>query len=197
MFRNFLKNIQNFFLFNPVVPNLADSCIFEHDEISSEWLFETPSPYPNNFKCSRTVRCPLNKFIHYRFNRLRIDTTDGLLEKDLGKCKDFLKISDDNEVEEYFCGQIYPEQSVFHRNIDHFEKQALNSTTSKWLIANTSVLNVEFQSDDVLNNFGTSLTFKCSDSNQLNDIGNSKNLCMIYLNIVMRTNSILYTLCHM
>ena len=97
--KNFEKIIQNWFQFNPVVPNSADNCILEFDEISIEWKFKTPSPYPNNFKCSRMVSCPESKFIHYRFNRLRIDTTDYLTKTDLFKCRDHLKITDDGKME--------------------------------------------------------------------------------------------------
>ena len=59
-----------------ILPNLADSCLFRRNETHSEWLFETPSPYPSNLKCKQTVQCPNHRFIHYRFNRLKIGTPD-------------------------------------------------------------------------------------------------------------------------
>ena len=70
------KLSQNAGVFQPNIngddTNLADSCSFTKNEQNNEWLFETPSPYPNNYKCRRVVSCPNNKFIHYRFNRLHI-----------------------------------------------------------------------------------------------------------------------------
>ena len=109
--KNSLKNIQNWFTFNPVVPNLADSCVFQYDEISSEWLFETPHPYPNNFQCSRTIRCPHNKYIHYRFHQLKIDSKDNLSGQALTRLRDFLKITSENGYE----GQG-PSQQHFKNN---------------------------------------------------------------------------------
>ena len=47
------------------------------------------------------------------------------------------------------------------------------------MIANTTVLFVEFQSDDVFNNLGTSLTFKCSNSSYFNDTENGNNYCSL------------------
>ena len=70
---------------------------------------------------------------------------------------------------ESFSGQFYPEQSVFHGFIGHPEGSSdVNATRSNWMVANSNFLNITFQSDDVFNNFGTSLTFKCSNSSHLN-----------------------------
>ena len=66
-----------------ILPNLADSCLFQKNMLNDEWLFETPSPYPNNFSCRRAVSCPNKDFIHYRFNRLHIGSPDEQLVEDL------------------------------------------------------------------------------------------------------------------
>ena len=66
-----------------ILPNLADSCLFQKNMLNDEWLFETPSPYSNNFSCRRDVSCPNNQFIHYRFNRLHIGSPDEQLVEDL------------------------------------------------------------------------------------------------------------------
>ena len=202
MFENSSKIIQNLQTFKPVIRNLADSCVFQYNKISYEWLFETPHPYPNNFECSRIVECPQSKYIHFRFNQLKIDTKDGLSGKALTRLRDFLKITGYNGYEgqghsekiqklyrslvplvwcrhaslnrktpdkELFSGQFYPEQSVFYGSIGDPEGSSdVNTTRSKWMIANSSFLNITFQSDDVFNNFGTSLTFKCSNWSHLN-----------------------------
>ena len=80
------KLSQNVGVFQPSInsddTNLADSCSFSKNEQNNEWLFETPSPYPNNFKCRRVVSCPNNKFIHYRFNRLHIGSPDEKIIED-------------------------------------------------------------------------------------------------------------------
>ena len=78
---------------------------------------------------------------------------------------------------EWFSGQSYPEQSVFYASIDDPEGSSdVNATRSKWMIANSSFLNITFQSDEVFNNFGTSLTFKCSNSSHLNATEKSKKM---------------------
>ena len=78
---------------------------------------------------------------------------------------------------EWFSGQSYPEQSVFYGSIDDPEcRSDVNATRSKWMIANSSFLNITFQSDEVFNNLGTSLTFKCSNSSHLNATEKSKKM---------------------
>ena len=118
MFENSSKIIQNFFTFKPVIPNLADSCVFEYNKISSEWLFETPHPYPNNFECSRTVQCPQSKYIHYRFNQLTIDSKDEFSGNELTRLGDFLKIVGDNEYE----GQGHSQKPSLLKNTQEYPR---------------------------------------------------------------------------
>ena len=78
---------------------------------------------------------------------------------------------------ESFSGQFYPEQSVFHGPIaDPVGSSDVNATRSKWMIANSGFLNITFQSDEVFNNFGTSLTLKCSNLSHLNDTQGKNNI---------------------
>ena len=87
---------------------------------------------------------------------------------------------------EWFSGQFYPEQSVFYGSIGEPEGSSdVNATRSKWMIANSSFLNITFQSDEVFNNFGTSLTFKCSNSSHFNatEKGKKDNIsCLNFIN---------------
>ena len=87
---------------------------------------------------------------------------------------------------EWFSGQFYPEQSVFYGFIGEPEGSSdVNATRSKWMIANSSFLNITFQSDDIFNNFGTSLTFKCSNSSHFNGTEKGKKDHISCLNTII------------
>jgi len=133
LFENSSKIIQNFFTFKPVIPNLADSCVFEYNKISSQWLFETPHPYPNNFECSRTVQCPQSKYIHYRFNQLKIDSKEELSGNELTIIGDFLKITGDNEYEGQGHSQKHSVCSKIRRSIQDYWNELFVINGCLWI----------------------------------------------------------------
>ena len=82
-------------------------------------------------------------------------------------CRDFIEIVDDQGNTDTICGQAYPENTVFFAEIGQQNQLDTSDMKSIWYIAETSSLHVGFESDKVLGNLGASMTFKCSNSDQI------------------------------
>ena len=123
---------------------------------------------------SRTFQCPTSKYIHYRFNMIRLDTNDGMAGETSVPCRDFVRITDDSGDRHTYCGRYYKSNTIFKASIDQSIATMNNDqVTSKWLVVETSSIVIDFQSDEIFTNFGTSMTFRCSNSStaENNDVG--------------------------
>ena len=87
------------------------------------------------------------------------------------KCRDFIKLIDGQGNKDVICGRAFPGNTLFFAEVgnSHQSKTETPIRKSIWYSVRTKNLNVKFKSDEVLRNFGASISFKCSDSAETED----------------------------